>query len=230
MTDLAHDGYEDIFSPPAPFTLRMWGGANTKFLSPVFVGMHLRQKMFVRNSYLKQGRSGPFVLAVIATEIEGRFPPGGEWKPVIHEDLNFIYRHEKDSSVSEKAKTHHELTPTHSKSIQLTSAHLFRYSALTFNSHKIHYDRKYATERENYGGLLVHGPLQATLLANYAANFMPDRMTSFDYRAVAPLVLEGETLDITLHASKDAKHKGVWDVWMTGPSNVITMTGKASAN
>ena len=58
--------------------------------------------MFVRKSYLKQGRSGPFVLAVIGTEIEGSFPPGGEWRPLISEDLNFIYRYERERVKSER--------------------------------------------------------------------------------------------------------------------------------
>jgi 3-methylfumaryl-CoA hydratase len=98
---------------------------------------------------------------------------------------------------------------------------LFRYSALTFNGHRIHYDRQYVTEVEGYPGLIVHGPLQATLLVEFAASIRSAGPKIFSFRALNPL-FDGQ--EFTLNA---AESDGALDLWITGPDGRTTMAGKA---
>ena len=98
---------------------------------------------------------------------------------------------------------------------------LFRYSALTFNGHRIHYDRQYVTEIEGYPGLIVHGPLQATLLIEFAASIRGATPRIFSFRALNPL-FDGQ--EFTLNA---ADGEGGLDFWIAGPDGRTTMAGKA---
>jgi 3-methylfumaryl-CoA hydratase len=98
---------------------------------------------------------------------------------------------------------------------------LFRYSALTFNGHRIHYDRQYVTEVEGYPGLIVHGPLQATLLIQFAATLRGEAPRVFSFRALNPL-FDGQ--EFTLNA---AENDDGLDLWIAGPEGGTTMAGKA---
>ncbi len=98
---------------------------------------------------------------------------------------------------------------------------LFRYSALTFNGHRIHYDRQYVTEVEGYPGLIVHGPLQATLLVEFAASIRKAGPRVFAFRALNPL-FDGQPF-----ALNAAESDGGLDLWITGPGGRTTMTATA---
>lgn len=91
---------------------------------------------------------------------------------------------------------------------------LFRYSVLTFNSHRIHYDRSYATEVENYPGLVVRGPLQATLLYNYATEIHGTPPTRFSFRSLSPLF---DNEDLYLNAEQDRNKLKLWTAREGGP-------------
>ena len=98
---------------------------------------------------------------------------------------------------------------------------LFRYSALTFNGHRIHYDRKYVTEVEGYPGLIVHGPLQTTLLLDLSRRNAGKPVRKLDYRAVSPL-FHNEKVTVGGIPSPDGQSA---QLWTTGPSGNIAMTG-----
>jgi len=101
---------------------------------------------------------------------------------------------------------------------------LFRYSALTFNGHRIHYDRSYVTQEEGYPGLVVHGPLIATLLIDLLRRQQPqNRLTAFEFRAVRP------TFDLhpfCLNGQPNANDRVV-DLWASDHEGCLTMSGQA---
>ena len=111
-------------------------------------------------------------------------------------------------------------TSTMAQEIETTPTLLFRYSAVTFNGHRIHYDEPYAREVEGYPGLVVHGPIQATLLLNLAARRLGARRLRLEYRGVAPAIV-GSHLRICAGAGDE--------LWSEGPAGQIHMEAKATA-
>ena len=108
-------------------------------------------------------------------------------------------------------------------SVAPTSTMLFRYSAMTFNGHRIHYDDPYARNVEGYEGLVVHGPMQATLMLNLAASILGRAPTTFSYRGVSPLIL-GEPFVVDALKTGDAI-----TLQTISSSGVVTMTGQVVA-
>jgi 3-methylfumaryl-CoA hydratase len=170
------------FLPPVTLPRRMWAGSRVSFLAPLPLGATASRTSTIRSVNVKQGKSGPLVFVTVAHEIA----VNGE--VVIHEEHDIVYR-EPPQAVDAPAAV--KLAPANaqwSQQIVPDSVLLFRYSALTFNGHRIHYDRSYATEVEGYPGLIVHGPLIATLLISLVGYELPDRVIrSFAFRAVSPL-------------------------------------------
>ena len=99
---------------------------------------------------------------------------------------------------------------------------MFRYSALTFNGHRIHYDAPYVTGEEGYPGLIVHGPMQATLLAQYAADLRGKVPAQFSFRSVAPIF---DTHDFTLNAEDENGAMALWTAATGGP---VAMQARAT--
>jgi 3-methylfumaryl-CoA hydratase len=129
---------------------------------------------------MKQGRTGPLVFVTVRHEI-------GE---ALTEEQDLVYRDVvyRDHAKADPAPITAPADPTWTRTIEPTDALLFRYSALTFNAHRIHYDRRYATEVEGYPGLVVHGPLIATLLLDLVRRNLPEaQVRRFEFRAVRPL-------------------------------------------
>eukprot|EP01111_Echinosteliopsis_oligospora_P015260 TRINITY_DN597_c0_g1_i2.p1 TRINITY_DN597_c0_g1~~TRINITY_DN597_c0_g1_i2.p1 ORF type:complete len:331 (-),score=72.70 TRINITY_DN597_c0_g1_i2:21-1013(-) len=219
LLDLDSDGFENLFSPPAPYQLRLWGGTSTSFLRPITAGMELQQTIKVKQAQLKQGRSGSFIVETLSNDWLGKGKSEQIFSPVLSEDINFIYRHidsSKNLKEIEQKKELNELftSPICSKEVTLNTVHLFRYSSLTFNSHKIHFDHLYATQKEQHEGILVHGPLQATLLINFFKNNNNTdhkTITHFSYKALSPLALIGDEVTFTLNYKiQDANHYLLW--------------------
>jgi 3-methylfumaryl-CoA hydratase len=101
---------------------------------------------------------------------------------------------------------------------------LFRYSALTFNGHRIHYDLKYATEEEGYPGLIVHGPLLATLMAGLVRKHAPDRrMTAYQYRALRPVF---DTAPFTV-GGRLAQDRASAELWIADSNGTLAVKGRA---
>jgi len=164
--------------PPIPLPRRMWAGSRFEFRHPLRIGNQMTRETRVIDIKEKTGRSGPLVFVVVRHEIsnaEGL---------AVTEEHDIVYRDHGAGAPSQTAPA----AAAWERTIQPDDILLFRYSALTFNAHRIHYDRRYATEVEGYPGLVVHGPLIATLLMDLLRRNWPDaNVTRFTFRAVSPL-------------------------------------------
>ena len=184
QSGLGSDGHalRGGFLPPAPLPRRMWAGGRLEFPGTVRVGEAIRRRSTIRDVTEKTGKSGALVFVVARHEISG---PGGL---AVIEEQDLVYR---EAPAAGAAPPPPRMAPTDaawSKTIHPDPVMLFRYSALTFNGHRIHYDRPYAVECEGYPGLVVHGPLVATLLMALCRGERPEaRLTGFDFRMLGPL-------------------------------------------
>ena len=167
--------------PPVPLPRRMWAGGQLAFHRPLRIGEQVRRASTVADVAPKQGRSGPLVLVRVRHEITT------DAGLALVEDHDIVYR---DLPAPGAAAAPPQPAPRHAdwrREVRADALLLFRYSALTFNAHRIHLDRDYATGVEGYPGLIVHGPLIATLLADLARRHGAAPMIAFRYRAVQPL-------------------------------------------
>jgi 3-methylfumaryl-CoA hydratase len=182
-SDLGPDGHPNlgIFMPPVPLPRRMWAGGTLVFHAPLLLGTTVQRTSVVRSISAKTGRSGPlcFVGVEHTLTTEGRLN--------LVEEQTIVYRELASATEPGTAKP----APTdadYSRRYALDSTALFRYSALTFNGHRIHYDVDYCREVEGYPNLVIHGPLIATLLLDlYLQQGKP--LGRFTYRARSPLFL-----------------------------------------
>jgi 3-methylfumaryl-CoA hydratase len=206
------------FLPPVPLPRRMWAAGRLEFFDPLRVGDAVERQSRIADVNVKEGRSGR--LCFVAVDHEISTPRGLALK----ERHDIVYR---DVSSDDPAQ---QAAPARGESARQAqwgetkvadAVMLFRYSALTFNGHRIHYDRQYVSEVEGYPGLIVHGPLQATLLIEFAASIRSAGPKAFSFRALNPL-FDGQ--EFTLNA---AESDGALDLWITGPAGRTTMAGKA---
>jgi 3-methylfumaryl-CoA hydratase len=189
QSEIGPDGHpaRGGFMPPVPLPRRMFGGFRTTYRKPLILGEMMRQEARIADVQIKQGRTGMLVICTVHYEFSG------ESGLAIEEDHDYVYRGNPPAEAKDDAggsgKT--DAAPTNhawAKEIVPDPVMLFRYSAVTFNGHRIHYDRKYVTEVEGYPALIVHGPLIATLLAELALDNNPGReFRRFDFQARAPL-------------------------------------------
>jgi len=189
QTALGPDGHpaRGGFLPPVPLPLRMWAGGEFTQTGPIGVGACVTRRSEIRDVTLKQGRSGTMVLVSV---VHDYFTDADT--PQISEIQNLVYRNRPSPAPATDPIPRQAETPradTAGAQVTLTPdpVLLFRYSAVTFNGHRIHYDLDYAKTAENYPGLVVHGPLQATLLMNLVTNRVGRVPAQFSYRGVAPL-------------------------------------------
>lgn len=166
------------FLPPVPLESRMWAGGELTFHAPLRATDVVVRKSTITDVALKSGKSGQLVFVTVRHD------------NLVHGDLriseiqNLVYK-DKNTALVAPVTTK---TPIPEGTHVADPVLLFRYSAMTFNGHRIHYDRDYAMTQEGYSGLVVHGPLQATLLMNHAAKILGRTPTQFKYRGVAPLI------------------------------------------
>lgn len=168
--------------PPVPLPRRMWAGSRFEFHHALRIGDQITRETRVIDIQEKPGRSGPLVFVVVRHEISNASGLA------VVEEHDIVYRdHSPDKSPAAPAQTA-PADAAWERTIQPDDVLLFRYSALTFNGHRIHYDRRYATEVEGYPGLVVHGPLIATLLMDLLRRNQPGvDVARFHFRAVSPL-------------------------------------------
>ena len=174
------------FLPPVPLPRRMWAGSQLRFLAPLRAGQALERQSTIEDVRLKEGRSGPLVFVKVRHEV------AAEGAPALVEFHDIVYRGEPvpgEAPPSPRpAPTPALISPLWSRTLTPDDVLLFRYSALTFNGHRIHYDRRYVTQVEGYPGLIVHGPLIATLLLDLLRRQRPQsRVRAFEFRAVHPV-------------------------------------------
>jgi 3-methylfumaryl-CoA hydratase len=183
QSELAPDGHaaRGGFLPPVPLPRRMWAGGRFEFHRPLRAGEEIARQSRIVDVKFKEGRSGPLVFVLVRHEI--RTAEG----LAITEEHDIVYRGHSGQQLQPQPQPASQECAweriTHADDVLL-----FRYSALTFNGHRIHYDRRYATEVEGYPGLVVHGPLIATLLMDLLRRSVPQaRVSRFAFRAVSPL-------------------------------------------
>ena len=184
QSQLGADGHPQRggFLPPVPLPRRMWAGGRFVFHAPVPIGAALTRTSTIDSVSVKEGASGRLVFVTVRHEIT----QGG--LPAITEEHDIVYRDLPAPGAPAAAPKSAPPNPRWSRTIHPDPVLLFRYSALTFNGHRIHYDRSYVTEVEGYPGLIVHGPLIATLLVDLVRRELPGtRIARFSFRALAPL-------------------------------------------
>jgi 3-methylfumaryl-CoA hydratase len=183
QADLGQDGHpvrNAVPAPPEPGRRRMWAGGRVRTHGPLRCGEPATRRSEVLSVRDRQGRTGPLTFVVVAH----RITQSGQ--VVVDEQQDIVYR---DAVGSVTAPGGQDVVPVAQDEwpVEITPTLLFRFSALTYNAHRIHYDRDYARDTEGYPGLLTHGPLQALVMAEAARAHGHTGDLSFEYRLVAPL-------------------------------------------
>jgi 3-methylfumaryl-CoA hydratase len=170
------------FLPPVPLPRRMWAGGRLTFPQPLRVGEAVQRRSQVMSVDHKSGRTGELVFVLVRHEFHGAMGL------CITEEHDIVYRDMPAADAPPPAYKAAPASATWERTIVPDDVLLFRYSALTFNGHRIHYDRRYVTEVEGYPGLIVHGPLIATLLVDLLRRNLPDAtIAAIEFRAVKPV-------------------------------------------
>jgi 3-methylfumaryl-CoA hydratase len=184
-SEIGADGHAQRggFLPPVQLPRRMWAGSQFEFRAPLRVGDRAERSSTIADVTVKEGRSGQLVFVKVRHEIRCN----GAAEPALVEFHDIVYREARRPGDVEPPPQPAPQGAPWQREIVPDDVLLFRYSALTFNGHRIHYDRRYATEVEGYPGLVVHGPLIATLLMELLRREMPDaEVASFRFKAVRP--------------------------------------------
>ena len=211
------------FLPPVTLPRRMWAGGRFAFHAPLRVGDTVVRTSTIESVTSKAGRTGALVFVTVRHEV--RAHGADEAAVVEHHDI--VYRGAPDGAALDTSGPPPTAAPTGApwrRRIVPDDVLLFRYSALTFNGHRIHYDRRYVTEVEGYPGLVVHGPLLATLLLDLLRRERPDApVATFAFRAVRP------TFDLhPLHVNGRPGPDGAVALWTEDHEGHLTMDATAT--
>jgi len=189
--ELGPDGHaaRGGFLPPVPLPRRMWAGGEIETVRGLKIDDRVRRHSVVADVSAKEGRTGSLCFVAVRHEFST------DRGVALRERHDIVYRDAPQPGAVQPPGEVHRRIPALVWRVPATPVLLFRYSALTFNGHRIHYDEPYARGVEGYDGLVVHGPLQATLLLNAAAVLGGGVPVLFRYRGVRPLT-HGQTLDV----------------------------------
>ena len=204
------------FLPPVPLPRRMWAGSEIKVLKPIRVGDKVVKQSTVADIQVKEGRTG--LLCFVTAEYN--FLVNDE--VTINEKHNIVYR---DISKSGGGSGYSKDIPEKadlSEKIFMHPTILFRYSAIGFVGHRIHYDHPYTVNEENYPGLIVHGPLQATYLLRAAEKLMGKPVKSFTHKVMAPVFANSEYI-----VGVDKMDDGSVSCWGATKEFGVTMRAEA---
>ena len=216
QSDIDHDGHPKRggFLPPVDLPRRMWAGSRLSFHAPLRIGEKIERTSTILDVTPKSGASGALVFLKLRHEIS----TGGML--AITEEQDIVYREAPKPGAATPPPEAKIRASAFTRSVTPDPVQLFRYSALTFNGHRIHYDRDYARE-EGYPGLVVHGPLIATLLMDHFLRHKSQvRVTKFDIRLQAPL-FDTEPFDLCLAETAE----GI-DLWSAKRDGQISASAK----
>lgn len=221
---LGRDGHaaRGEFLPPVALPRRMWAGGRLEFAEPLRIGENIVRKSAIKDIQEKTGRSGELCFVTVRHEFFGE--DGGACK--MSEEHDIVYREDAPKSpISQGAPKPPAAPQDASERIEITAdaVMLFRYSALTFNSHRIHYDADYCREVENYPAQVVHGPLIATMLAGVAAKSAGGALRKFSYRAVSPL-FAAQPFSIAMKKLQN----GELEIWAANARGELAMSARAA--
>jgi 3-methylfumaryl-CoA hydratase len=189
------------FLPPVPLPRRMWAGGRFTFHQPLRVDEAITRVSTVQDVTIKHGRHGVLCFVLVRHEITGQNGLA------LVEEHDIVYRDVPGSGEAAAAPRPARADDAWQRAIEPSDALLFRYSALTFNSHRIHYDRRYVTETEGYPGLIVHGPLIATLLIDLLRRNTGRTVATFRFRAVRPLF---DIAPFSVHGVPEGESVALW--------------------
>lgn len=208
------------FLPPVPLPRRMWAGGRLAWEpgNPLRVGDAARKLSRIESVTHKSGRSGEMIFVLVRHEVQN------ERGLCLTEEHDIVYRAAAQPGEKAAAPTAAETTAAWRREIVPDDVLLFRYSALTFNGHRIHYDRQYVTQVEGYPGLIVHGPLIATLLTDLVRRHVPEGfITRFEFRAVRP-TFDLNPFFVNGQPSADGRRVKLWandhEGWLTMQGSV----------
>ncbi len=214
-TTLGSDGHpaRGGFLPPVPLPRRMWAGGRLRLVGRLHLGDTIQRQSVITDVSVKDGRSGTLCFVTVEHAI---MSPRGL---AIEEVQNIVYR--DAGAPASPAVPAQRVVPTWVEEKTTNTVMLFRYSALTFNGHRIHYDRSYAMSEEHYPGLIVHGPLQATWLLEFAAKIYQTAPKTFHFRGVQPL------FDFMAFRLCALEHDAGLKLWIETADGVPTMEATA---
>ena len=223
QSNIGVDGHPNRggFLPPVTLPRRMWAGGRLRFLRALPLGSAVQRTSRILSVQRKDGRSGSLVFVTVLHEVSDA------QGLAISEEQDIVYR---DAPAPGATPPTPPAAPTDEQFARVVTPDpvlLMRYSALTFNGHRIHYDRPYAMQDEGYPGLVVHGPLIATLLMETLREAQPERQIArFEFKAVSPLF---DTAPFTVAGSVDATVDGQdARLWARGPQGQLAMTASAT--
>ena len=213
-SDLGPDGHTrlGILMPQFPLPRRMWAGGVIEWHQPLLLGQEAKRRTTIQSITSKDGRTGPLIFTTLVHEV---------WQNnqlCITEEQHIVYRAAAKVSTATTPETA-ESQSEFQASWQFGTTELFRYSALTFNGHKIHYDADYTRDVEGYPGLVVHGPLLATLMLDLATSNSRS-LRRFTYRAMSPVTLPH---GLTVHGTQDGANTQLWVAHQNG---ALAMSGQ----
>lgn len=217
QSEIGEDGHprRGGFLPPITLPRRMWAASDLTFHMPIRTGQAVHRRAEIVEVSEKQGASGPLIFVKVANQY---FDSLG--KALLGEIQTLVYR---DHPAAGEAPPPPKPAPQGaewSRAHRPDTAMLFRYSAVTFNTHRIHYDHPYATEVEGYPGVIVQGQLLATLMLRV----MPaETISAFSFRALRP-VFVGEKI----HAEAKKAEDGEYAMWIRDEAGELRMQGRAS--
>jgi 3-methylfumaryl-CoA hydratase len=220
QSDIGADGHPKRggFLPPVPLPRRMWAGGRLQFHRDLKLGDAVQRQSTISQVDVKSGRSGTLVFVTVRHEISD------DQGVAITEEQDIVYRGQPLPGAPVARPADAPVDETFRREIMPDPVLLFRYSALTFNAHRIHYDRPYATQVEGYPGLVVHGPLIAMLLLDLLRCERPQsRVRAFSFKAASPLF---DTQPFTLCSKDSATHAGV-QLWARNPQGQLAMQAHA---
>jgi 3-methylfumaryl-CoA hydratase len=207
------------FLPPIELPRRMWAGSRILYLAGLPIEASATRTSRILKVEAKSGKRGSLVFVTVQHTISCN------GTPCITEEQDIVYREATPPAAANAPPApRYEGVPQWSHTVEPDTTLLFRYSALTFNGHRIHYDQAYAREQEGYPDLVVHGPLTATLLQQFALEHGSGRaLARFEFRGVTPLFV-GRSFQLEGRPTDD----GGLALWARGPDGELAMSATAA--
>ncbi|MGP1355025.1 FAS1-like dehydratase domain-containing protein [Roseicyclus sp.] len=221
LSELGEDGHPKLgrFLPPLDFRRRMWAAGRLSFHGSLRIGERLRRRSEIKAVTPKSGGTGDMVFVTVAHQVEG------ENGAFLEEEQDIVYLHIPERYTPPKRIPELE-APDFDETVPINEARLFRFSAATYNAHRIHYDLPYAREVEKYPALVTHGPMQAIMLMEAAKRHTGEPPRRFRFRGVHPMF---HTHDLRLQGRRSADGRSM-DLGTVAPEGYLGMQATAEWN
>ena len=219
LSGIGRDGHQALgeFLPPVALPRRMWASGNLRIAKPLIVGETVSKTSTILSVEEKHGRTGQLVFVRVGHEFAG--DRGGD----MDEEHQIVYREAPVAGAPPPEPMLPLHQPDSSCTLTASPVQLFRYSAITFNSHRIHYDVDFCRDQEGYDGLIIHGPLTATLLMDLAGKQQAEKqLKSFAFRALSPLT---HVHEFSLHVRRTGD--STYSVWACNHRGELAMSADA---